>query len=99
MRRCVTGGATMRALAALHIVQDDHPGRFRCLGGNVMVLIAVYLVFVLIGDVVAVGIAEIVESYVSKGASLLAFFVLFFFVFWVGWQLALRVTAPLVNKT
>jgi hypothetical protein len=70
-----------------------------CLGGNVMVLIAVYLVFVVIGDVVAVGIAELVESYVSKGASLLAFFMLFFVVFYIGWQLALRVTAPLANKT
>ena len=64
-----------------------------------MVLIAVYLVFVVIGDVLAVGVAELVESYVSKGASLAVFFVLFFLVFWIGWQLAVRVTAPLANKT
>ena len=64
-----------------------------------MVLIAVYLVFVVIGDVFAVGVAELVESYVSKGASLAVFFVLFFLVFWIGWQLAVRVTAPLANKT
>jgi hypothetical protein len=38
-----------------------------------MVLIAVYNVFVVIGDALAVGIAELVESYVSKGASLAAF--------------------------
>jgi hypothetical protein len=50
-------------------------------------------------DALAVGIAELVESYVSRGASLAAFFALFFMVFWVGWQLAVRVTAPLANKT
>ena len=56
-----------------------------------MGVILVYVVFVLIGDGIAVGIASIVERY-SETASLLVFFALFVLVFWAGWIMAVRVT-------
>jgi hypothetical protein len=56
-----------------------------------MGVILVYVVFVLIGDSIAVGIASIVERY-SETASLLVFFALFVLVFWAGWIMAVRVT-------
>jgi hypothetical protein len=58
-----------------------------------MSLLIVYVGAVLAGDLLAVGIAELVEYY-SKAASVWVFLVLYFAVFWVAWQLAVRVTAP-----
>jgi hypothetical protein len=56
-----------------------------------MSVILIYVVFVLIGDAAAVGIASVVERF-SESASLLVFFALFVLVFWVGWMAAVRVT-------
>jgi hypothetical protein len=56
-----------------------------------MSVILVFVAFVLIGDAVAFGIASIVERF-SESASLIVFLALFVLVFWVGWQLAVRVT-------
>jgi hypothetical protein len=56
-----------------------------------MKLIAVYVVFVLVGEAVAYGVGRTVEHW-SAAASLPAFLASFFFVFWVAWRLAVRVT-------
>jgi hypothetical protein len=56
-----------------------------------MSVILVYVLFVIAGDAVAVGIASLVER-VSESASLLVFFALFILVFWAGWVAAVRVT-------
>lgn len=56
-----------------------------------MAVSAVFVVLVLIGDTIAIGIASIVEQY-SKTASLLIFLCLFVTVFCVAWALALRIT-------
>jgi len=56
-----------------------------------MKLIAVYVVFVLIGETVAYGVGRTVEFW-SPIASLPAFLAAFFFVFWAAWRLAVRVT-------
>jgi hypothetical protein len=56
-----------------------------------MKLIAVYVVFVLIGEAIAYGIGRTVEHW-STPASLPAFLASFFFVFWAAWRLAIRVT-------
>jgi hypothetical protein len=54
-------------------------------------LLAFYIVFVLIGMVVAYLIGRAVEQW-SAGASLPVFLACFFFVFWAAWRLAVRVT-------
>jgi hypothetical protein len=56
-----------------------------------MSVILVYVVLVLIGDAIAVGISSMVERF-SESASLLVFFALFMLVFWAGWIAAVRIT-------
>ena len=56
-----------------------------------MSVILIYVVFVLIGDAIAVGIATMFER-ISEPASLLVFFALFILVFWLSWVAAVRVT-------
>jgi len=56
-----------------------------------MRLIAVYIVFVLVGVLIALGAGEIVE-YWSEEFSLFVFLGLFFTSLWAGWKLALKVT-------
>lgn len=56
-----------------------------------MTVVLVFALFVLIGDIAAVGISSIVEHY-SKYASLLTFLGLFMLVFYIAWKLAVMVT-------
>jgi hypothetical protein len=56
-----------------------------------MRLIAVYAVFVVIGEIIAYGIGRTVEHW-SEAASLPTFLACFFIVFWGAWRLAVRVT-------
>jgi hypothetical protein len=56
-----------------------------------MSVILIFVVFVLIGDTAAVFIAYLFER-VSNFTSLMVFFALFAGVFYVAWQLAVRVT-------
>jgi len=57
-----------------------------------MRLIAVYVVFVLIGEGIAYTVGRSVEHW-SQAASLPVFLACFFIVFWGAWRLAIRVTA------
>jgi hypothetical protein len=63
------------------------------MGRIIMTLLIVYVASILVGDLVAVGIAELVEYY-SKTASLWVFLALYFAVFWIAWRFAVHVTAP-----
>jgi hypothetical protein len=56
-----------------------------------MSVILIFVAFVLIGDTMAVGISYLFER-VSNTVSLMVFFALFAVVFYVAWQLAVRVT-------
>ncbi len=58
-----------------------------------MKLIAFYVVFVVIGEVIAYFIGRSVEHW-SEAASLPVFLACFFLVFGIAWRLAVRVTAP-----
>ena len=58
-----------------------------------MILIIVFVISILVGDLIAVGIAEVVEHF-SEQLSLWVFLALFFLVFWGAWVIAVRVTAP-----
>jgi hypothetical protein len=55
-----------------------------------MKLIAVYVLFVVIGEAIAYFVGRSVEHW-SMSASLPVFLACFFFVFWGAWRLAIRV--------
>ena len=55
-----------------------------------MRLIAVYILFVLIGEFIAYILGRTVELW-SEAASLPVFLGCFFVVFWAAWKLAVRV--------
>jgi hypothetical protein len=56
-----------------------------------MRLIAVYVVFVLIGETGSYLVGRTVEHW-SPTASLPVFLACFFFIFWAAWRLAVRIT-------
>ena len=56
-----------------------------------MAVILVFIVLVLIGDAAAVLISAAAERF-SQSVSLMVFFALFTLVFWISWQLAVRIT-------
>lgn len=59
-----------------------------------MKLIAFYIVFVLIGDLIAYFVGRTMEQFATQSLSLTVFLACFFVVFWVAWVLAVRVTKP-----
>ena len=59
-----------------------------------MQLIAVYVVFVLIGETIAYFIGRTVEHSGSQSLSLTVFLSCFFVVFWLAWVLAVWTTKP-----
>ena len=61
------------------------------IGAQRMKLIAIYVIFVLIGETIAYFIGRSVEHW-SATASLPVFLACFFIVFWAAWRLAIRVT-------
>ena len=56
-----------------------------------MKLIVVYVIIVIVGESIAVGVGLMLEKF-SMVASMPIALVLFFFVFWAGWKLAVRLT-------
>ena len=56
-----------------------------------MTVLAVFILFVAIGDVAAVGICTFVER-ISNSASLFAFLGLYVLVFIIAWKLAVTIT-------
>lgn len=58
-----------------------------------MKLMAVYVVFVLIGEFGAYLVGRTVEHW-STSASLPVFLACFFLVFWIAWIFAVRLTEP-----
>jgi hypothetical protein len=59
-----------------------------------MVLLVAYLISLVVGQSIAVGIGLLVENLHSPRAGLLAFIPLYFVMFWLAWRIALRLTAP-----
>ena len=58
-----------------------------------MALLTAFVITVLVGDLIAIGIAEVVE-YFSKPTSLFVFLFLFIAVIPVAWRIAVHFTAP-----
>jgi hypothetical protein len=59
-----------------------------------MKLIAVYIVFVLIGDTISYAVGRTMEQFATQSLSLTVFLACFFVVFWLAWVLAVKVTEP-----
>ena len=62
-----------------------------------MSVILIFVAFVLVGDTAAVFISYLFER-ISNFTSLMVFLVLFAVVFYVAWQLAVRVTERYVRQ-
>lgn len=58
-----------------------------------MILLVAFTITVLAGDLIAVGIAEIVE-YFNETASLMVFLALFIAMIPLAWRIAVRATEP-----
>jgi hypothetical protein len=59
-----------------------------------MILIAWYVLFMIIGDLVAYFLGAMIEHQWGSQASLVAFLALYFIALWVAWILAVWVTKP-----
>jgi len=59
-----------------------------------MLLIVYYVIFMIAGDFAAYFIVLTVEYECGSYAGLIGFLVLYFFVLWVFWLVAVRVTRP-----
>jgi hypothetical protein len=70
-----------------------HSARNKAIGNIIMVLLSAFIATVVVGDLIAVGIAELVE-YFSKTVSLFVFLGLFILVIPLAWRIALRITEP-----
>ena len=76
------------------ITCDTVPASSLFRGTPVMQLIAVYVVFVLIGEAIAYFIGRAVEHSGSQSLSLTVFLSCFFLVYWIAWILAVWATKP-----
>jgi hypothetical protein len=68
-------------------------GAQQCRGTFVMVLLTAFLITVVLGDLIAIGLSAIVEQF-SKPLSLFVFLFLFLGVIPIAWRVAVRATEP-----
>ena len=59
-----------------------------------MSLLVVFLVTLLIGQALSIGMGLLVERLTTPYTGLITFIVLYFAVFWLAWMFAVRITAP-----
>jgi hypothetical protein len=58
-----------------------------------MILLAAFVISVIVGDLIAIGIGAVIEQF-SKNISLLAFLAMFVGVIPLAWKIAVRATEP-----
>jgi membrane protein implicated in regulation of membrane protease activity len=59
-----------------------------------MKLLVVFLISVVVGQVISVGIGLLVERQVTPYAGLVTFIACYFAMFWLAWRFAVRITEP-----
>ena len=59
-----------------------------------MALLLVFLVTLVVGQSISIGIGLLVERHATPYAGLMAFIACYFAMFWVAWRFAVRVTRP-----
>jgi cation transporter-like permease len=63
-------------------------------GNILMMLIVWYVLFMVIGDLIAYFLGAMIEHQWGSQVSLIAFLILYFMALWVAWLLAVWVTKP-----
>jgi hypothetical protein len=59
-----------------------------------MSLLLVYILTLLVGQSVSVGIGLLVDRYHSSHIGLMVFIACYFLMFWLAWRFAVKVTEP-----
>jgi hypothetical protein len=57
-------------------------------------LLLVFIVTLLIGQSISIGLGLLVERHVSPYTGLVTFIACYFTMFWVAWRFAVRITQP-----
>jgi cation transporter-like permease len=75
--------------AAVHIVRSK---------GFIVLLIAYYVVFMILGDLAAYAIGLVTELEFGGYVSLIVFLTLYFLFLWVAWVVAVWLTKPKLDE-
>ena len=59
-----------------------------------MGLLAVFIITLVVGQAISVGVGLLVERHTTPYTGLVTFISAYFVMFWLAWRLAIRVTAP-----
>ncbi|HEY6603318.1 MAG TPA: hypothetical protein VI010_11800 [Xanthobacteraceae bacterium] len=59
-----------------------------------MTLLLTFIVCLLIGQSLTIGVGLLVERYSTPYTGLVTFIVCYFAMFWLAWRLAVRITEP-----
>jgi hypothetical protein len=64
-----------------------------------MKLLVVFLISVVVGQSISIGMGLLVERYVTPYAGLVTFISCYFAMFWLAWRFAVWITAPGARTT
>jgi hypothetical protein len=59
-----------------------------------MTLLLTFIVCLLVGQSLSIGVGLVVERYTTPYTGLVTFIVCYFAMFWLAWRLAVRITEP-----
>jgi hypothetical protein len=59
-----------------------------------MTLLLTFIVCLLVGQSLSIGVGLVVERYSTPYTGLVTFLVCYFATFWLAWRLAVRITEP-----
>ncbi len=63
-------------------------------GGKAMSLLVVFIISLLVGQSISIGVGLLVERYWNPHAGLVTFIGFYFAMFWLAWRFAVRLTRP-----
>jgi len=59
-----------------------------------MALLLMFIICVIVGQSISLGLGLMVERYSTPYTGLLTFMASWFVMFWIAWRLAIRITEP-----
>jgi hypothetical protein len=62
--------------------------------GQAMNLLVIFIISVVIGQSLSIGLGLLVERYSTPYTGMVAFIGSYFVMFWLAWRFAVRITAP-----
>jgi hypothetical protein len=63
-----------------------------------MSLLVVYILTLLVGQSVSVGVGLLVDRYHSSYVGLMVFIACYFLMFWLAWRFAVKITEPRAKR-